>query len=259
MAKKTKDDGDLPVSDELLSRLLSRGEFNFGVNGGELYRRYRDGYLEGGKLAMKDAMGQAASLTGGYGNSYAASAGQQAYSAYAAKAADKLPELYELALQRYDRERAAEESAYKLLRQRELDDRSAALEERELAVRAASQKLAEEKEKNDAEYRMGTLRAKERKDYFDYLLGYQKTKAAGDPLGSLDYGSLGVAGADDLDSLRAALKKEARGAGSADGANARIAGWLESRRLSGALTGEQADLLWFFLRFYESDFSGKSR
>ena len=35
--------------------------------------------MKNGRLAMMDSMGRAAALTGGYGSSYAQSAGQQAY------------------------------------------------------------------------------------------------------------------------------------------------------------------------------------
>lgn len=50
---------------------------------------------------MQDAMGMAASLTGGMGNSYAQSVGQQAYGAYMQDLAQVIPELYEAAYGRF--------------------------------------------------------------------------------------------------------------------------------------------------------------
>ena len=51
-----------------------------------------------------DTMGQAAALTGGYGNSYAQTVGQQTYQGYLQGLNDKVPELYQLALDRYNQE-----------------------------------------------------------------------------------------------------------------------------------------------------------
>jgi hypothetical protein len=49
-------------------------------------------------------MGQAAAMTGGYGNSYAQSVGQQAYQGYLQQLTDKIPELYQIALSKYNSE-----------------------------------------------------------------------------------------------------------------------------------------------------------
>ena len=92
--------------------------FKYDVNGDALYQQYKDQYLTQGKLAMQDAMGQAAAMTGGYGNSYAASVGQQAYQGYVQQLNDKVPELYQLAY-----ENAV--NKYNLLR----DDRATAYNE----------------------------------------------------------------------------------------------------------------------------------
>ena len=53
---------------------------------------------------MQDAMGQAAAMTGGYGNSYAASVGNQAYQASLSQLNDVIPELYQMAYDRYNQE-----------------------------------------------------------------------------------------------------------------------------------------------------------
>lgn len=90
--------------DRLENSLLNRKAFTYDVDGDALYQMYKDKYIKGGKLAMQDTMGQAAALTGGYGNSYAATAGNQAYQAYLGQLNDVIPELYQLALQRYQLE-----------------------------------------------------------------------------------------------------------------------------------------------------------
>lgn len=51
-----------------------------------------------------DTLGQASALTGGYGNSYASTAGNQAYQGYLTKLNDVVPQLYQMAYDKYDRE-----------------------------------------------------------------------------------------------------------------------------------------------------------
>ena len=89
---------------ETLNKILNREKFSYDLNGDMLYQQYKDQYTTQGKLAMMDTMGQAAAMTGGYGNSYAQTAGQQAYQGYLQGLNDKIPELYQLALSKYNTE-----------------------------------------------------------------------------------------------------------------------------------------------------------
>lgn len=90
--------------DDVMNKILNREKFSYDLNGDALYQQYKDQYTTQGKLAMMDTMGQAAAMTGGYGNSYAQSAGQQAYQGYLQGLNDKIPELYQLALDKYNQE-----------------------------------------------------------------------------------------------------------------------------------------------------------
>ena len=87
-----------------LDKINNREKFTYDLNGDMLYNQYKDQYINAGKLAMADTMGQAAAMTGGYGNSYAATVGNQAYQGYLQKLNDKVPELYQMALNRYNQE-----------------------------------------------------------------------------------------------------------------------------------------------------------
>lgn len=87
-----------------IGQILDRKDFTYDASADPLYRQYKDRYVQGGKMAMMDTLGQASTLTGGYGNSYAQSAGQQAYQGYMQGLNDKIPELYRLAADKYDRE-----------------------------------------------------------------------------------------------------------------------------------------------------------
>ena len=84
-----------------LNSILNREKFSYDPNSDALYQQYKDNYTRNGQTAMKDTMGNAALLTGGYGNSYAVTAGQQAYNNYMQQLADKIPELEQRAYERY--------------------------------------------------------------------------------------------------------------------------------------------------------------
>lgn len=90
---------------DTISQILNGEKFSYDLNGDALYQQYKDQYTTQGKLAMMDTMGQAAALTGGYGNSYAQGVGQQAYQDYLQQLNDRVPELYQLARSQYDQER----------------------------------------------------------------------------------------------------------------------------------------------------------
>lgn len=110
--------------DDTMKRIMNREKFTYDLNGDALYQQYKDRYITGGKMAMMDTMGQAAALTGGYGNSYAQGVGQQAYQGYLQGLNDKIPELYQLALDSYDREGDALMQQYGLLQDAEAMDYS---------------------------------------------------------------------------------------------------------------------------------------
>lgn len=88
--------------DEAMDKILNREKFEYDLNGDMLYQQYKDQYVNQGRQAMMDAMGRASALTGGFGNSWAQSAGQQTFQGYLQQLNDKIPELYQLALDRYN-------------------------------------------------------------------------------------------------------------------------------------------------------------
>lgn len=86
----------------VMDKILNREKFSYDFNGDALYQQYKDKYIKQGKMAMGDAIGQASAMTGGYGNSYAQSVGQQAYQAQLENLNDIIPDLYQMALDRYN-------------------------------------------------------------------------------------------------------------------------------------------------------------
>lgn len=82
--------------DDLLAEVFNREEFKYDLSSDPLYEQYRELYMKNGKKAMQDTIGEATALTGGYSNSYAQTAGYEAYDEY-------LDELNGIALELRDR------------------------------------------------------------------------------------------------------------------------------------------------------------
>lgn len=100
---------------DIMGKIMNREKFRYDLNGDALAKQYQDQFTRQGKMAMMDTMGQAAALTGGYGNSYAQTAGQQTYQGYLQQMNDKIPELYQLAMDKYQMEGQDLMSQYSLL------------------------------------------------------------------------------------------------------------------------------------------------
>ena len=80
--------------------------YRYNLDGDALYQMYRDRYLENARRSMRDTMGQAASLTGGYGSSYSQAVGQQAYDETLRGLTDVIPTLQRDAYERAQRQYA---------------------------------------------------------------------------------------------------------------------------------------------------------
>lgn len=92
-------------SDELESaynNIVNREKFSYDMNNDSFYNQYAQQYANNAKLAMQDTVAQASALTGGYSNSYAATAGQAMYNRQMEGLNDRATELYNLALQNYN-------------------------------------------------------------------------------------------------------------------------------------------------------------
>ena len=90
--------------DELLGKITGRGPFKYDAYTDPMYNIYKDIYIQNGRRAMQDTMGQASALTGGYGNSYAQTAGQQQYNQYMEGLNQMVPELQQQAFERWKEE-----------------------------------------------------------------------------------------------------------------------------------------------------------
>lgn len=87
--------------DSIMQQIANPKQFKYEFNGDEMFKYYADLYTQKGRQASMDAMGQAAALTGGYGNSYAQQVGQQGYEQYLLGLYDKGMDLQNAAYARY--------------------------------------------------------------------------------------------------------------------------------------------------------------
>lgn len=105
--------------DELYSRIYDREPFRYSAAADPLYQQYSQQYDMAAQRSMRDSMGQAAALTGGYGSSYSQAVGQQQYNEHMLSLTSMLPQLYSQAYNRYQDEGDWLLSQYGLLEGRE--------------------------------------------------------------------------------------------------------------------------------------------
>ena len=89
---------------DMMNKIQNRDEFEYDVDNDQLFQQALASAMNSGKSAMQDTIGQASSLTGGYGSTYATSAGNQAYNSFIEDAYNNLPEYYQMAMEAYQME-----------------------------------------------------------------------------------------------------------------------------------------------------------
>ena len=114
LATKGYDDSNKQGMEQYRTAYENFKPFEYDVNGDALYQQYKDQYTRQGNLAMQDTIGKASAMTGGYGNSYAQQVGQQTFNGYMQALNDKIPELYALAYDKYNQEKADVYNMYQM-------------------------------------------------------------------------------------------------------------------------------------------------
>ena len=89
---------------EMMDKIMNREKFSYDVDADPLFQQALASAMNSGKQAMQDTIGQASALTGGYGSTYATTAGNQAYNAFIEDAYDNLPQYYQMAMEAYQME-----------------------------------------------------------------------------------------------------------------------------------------------------------
>ena len=153
----------------IVDQILNQKGFSYDLNADPVYQQYRTQYMQAGQLAMRDTQGQAAALTGGYGSSYAVTAGSQAYSQYLTQLNEQVPELYNAAYSRYQGEQ-----------QRYLNQMNALLEMDEQSYSQYRDQVSDyQKQLDYYKSRYEDQRDQEYKEYLEKLEAWQEDRDYG--------------------------------------------------------------------------------
>lgn len=152
----------------LYDEIVNRPAFRYDPQSDPLYRSYREQMVTEGERAMRDSMGQAASLTGGYGSSYAQSVGQQEYGLYLQRLGQVMPQLYKAAWERYNAEGNELKGLFDSTMALAQDEVGREKERYDLAARLEKQAYQREQDKLDREL------AKEQLQYQRQQAGYSQ-------------------------------------------------------------------------------------
>lgn len=90
--------------DSILAEIQNPKPFKYSFNDDDLFKYYADLETQNAKKANINAQGQAAALTGGYGNSYGAAAGAQAYQEALLPLYERGMQLAQFARDNYDKD-----------------------------------------------------------------------------------------------------------------------------------------------------------
>jgi hypothetical protein len=97
-------------------------EFKYNVYDDPLYQQYIASARRNGQNAMTDTVAKVASQTGGIAGSYAVAAGAGAYNDYMQRANDVIPELEQIAYQKYQDDLARDLKIYEMDEAKRLED-----------------------------------------------------------------------------------------------------------------------------------------
>ena len=94
-------DSTAPMADYYTERIQNYEPFRYDPESDPAYIAYRDAYTRNAKKALDDTYAENAARTGGYANSAAISASNQAYYNHMSELADRIPQLMDNAYDRY--------------------------------------------------------------------------------------------------------------------------------------------------------------
>ena len=135
----------------LYDEIVNRPAFRYDPASDPLYQNYRAQMVTEGERAMRDTMGQAAALTGGYGSSYAQGVGQQEYGLYLQRLGQVMPELYKAAWERWSAEGDELKSRFDMTATLAGNEAERARDRFEQAARLEEQTYQREQDKLDRE------------------------------------------------------------------------------------------------------------
>lgn len=173
-----------PQIDNILNGILQQKSFdvNTDKNYERLYNAMKESYLNAGNKAMRDNVGAASALTGGYGSSYAQAAGAQAYDNYLQGLNAQNVNLANIAYRMYQDDQANKYNQLRALQG--LDDNDYGRHRDSVADYMANRGYYSDR--LDSEYGKDYGRFKDRLDQFNFETQFNYNKAK-DELGQRNY------------------------------------------------------------------------
>lgn len=120
-------------ADAIYKRIQETPDFKYDFNEDAVFKALQEQYMKDGRFAAENIQGQAAALSGGYGNSYGATAAGQAYMSAVDSLYDIVPELEAQAYSRYQDKRNNELQNWEITQNRADKERTYAENERAYA------------------------------------------------------------------------------------------------------------------------------
>ncbi len=117
-------------ADAIYKRIQETPDFKYDFNEDAVFKTLQEQFLKDGRLAAENVAGQAAALSGGYANSYGATAAGQAYMGAIGDLYDVVPELEAAAYSRYRDKKADELQNWEILQNKADKERVYAENER---------------------------------------------------------------------------------------------------------------------------------
>lgn len=118
-------------ADAIYKKIQETPDFKYDFNEDAVFKALQEQYMKDGRLAAENVAGKAAALSGGYGNSYGATAAGQAYMGAIDDLYDIVPELQEAAYGRYQDKKADALQNWEILQNRADKERNFAESERD--------------------------------------------------------------------------------------------------------------------------------
>lgn len=160
---------------DLYQQITGRKPFSYNIDEDAMWQSLKADYQQMGQKAMRDTIGRAAGLTGGYGSSYGQAAGQAAYDEYLTQLSERAPELYDRALNRYRQEGDDMMDRLGVMMQRDNNEYNRFSSERAYADERADleyQRQQKEREYNDSRADKEYQRQQDERNYIMSLIQY---------------------------------------------------------------------------------------
>ena len=148
----------------------NRAGFSYDPNTDQTFQDYAAAMKKNGALAMEDTVGKAASMTGGYGNSYAETVGQQVYDNYMDTIHEKGLEFRKQALNEHNAEGDRMRDNLSVLLGLQENENSNYLTGVELADKEKAELAADEAAENEKAYAIAQATG-QWDDYYRNVLG----------------------------------------------------------------------------------------